>query len=84
MKPEVLQRLPDWPARMTADIAAVYMSVSENTFRTRFGELGVREGSNVFWARAQLDRLIAKQFSIKQPRAQARSEDGDSSWDDLR
>lgn len=84
MKAEVLQRLPDWPARMTADIAAVYMSVSKSTFLTRFGDIGVREGSNVFWARAQLDRLIAKQFSIKQPRAQARSEDSDSSWDDLR
>ncbi|WP_336867717.1 hypothetical protein [Sphingomonas sanguinis] len=84
MKREVLQCLPDWPARMTADIAAVYMSVSENTFRTRFGNLGVREGANVFWARAQLDRLIAKQFSIKQPRVQARSEDDDGSWDDFR
>ncbi|WP_298091592.1 hypothetical protein [uncultured Sphingomonas sp.] len=82
MKTEVLQRLPDWPARMTADIAAVYMSVSKSTFLTRFGEVGVREGSNVFWARAQLDRIIAKQFSIKQPRAQARDED--STWDDFR
>ena len=84
MKAEVLQRLPDWPARMTADIAAVYMSVSKSTFLTRFGDIGVKEGSNVFWARAQLDRLIAKQFSIKQPRAQERSEDSDTSWDDLR
>lgn len=69
---------------MTADVAAVYMSVSKSTFLTRFGDMGVKEGSNVFWARAQLDRHIAKQFSIKQPRAQAHSEDGDSSWDDLR
>ncbi|WP_112383586.1 hypothetical protein [Sphingomonas carotinifaciens] len=82
MKTEVLQRLPDWPARMTADIAAVYMSVSKSTFLTRFGDLGVREGSNVFWARPQLDRIIAKQFSIKQPHAQARDED--NTWDDFR
>jgi hypothetical protein len=77
-----LERLPDWPARMTAEIAAAYMGVSKTTFLTRFGATGVKEGTNVLWAKAQLDSMIAKQFSIKQPRAGA--QDRDTSWDDFR
>ena len=76
-----LERLPDWPARMTADVAAIYMGISKSTFATRFGAVGVKEGANVLWARVQLDRIIAKQFAIAQPVANS---DGDSSWDDLR
>ena len=76
-----LEKLPDWPARMTADVAATYMGISKSTFMTRFSSTGVREGSNVLWARVQLDRIIAKQFAIPQPVANG---DGDSSWDDLR
>ncbi|WP_301089747.1 hypothetical protein [Sphingomonas sp.] len=67
---------------MTADTAAAYMGISKTTFLTRFGATGVKEGSNTLWARAQLDGMIAKQFSIKQPRASA--EDRDTSWDDFR
>lgn len=77
-----LERLPAWPARMTADVAAVYMGVSKTTFLTRFGATGVKEGNNTFWAKVQLDGMIAKQFSIKQPRAGA--QDRDTSWDDFR
>ena len=77
-----LERLPDWPARMTAEIAAAYMGVSKTTFLTRFGAMGVKEGTNVLWAKVQLDSMIAKQFSIKQPRAGA--QDRDTSWDDFR
>ncbi|WP_017978580.1 hypothetical protein [Sphingomonas melonis] len=77
-----LERLPDWPARMTAEIAAAYMGVSKTTFLTRFGATGVKEGTNVLWAKVQLDSMIAKQFSIKQPRAGA--QDRDTSWDDFR
>ncbi|WP_242095452.1 hypothetical protein [Sphingomonas sp. CROZ-RG-20F-R02-07] len=77
-----LERLPDWPARMTAEIAAAYMGISKTTFLTRYTESGVREGSNVLWARIQLDAMIAKQFSIAQPAKAAANED--DSWDDLR
>ena len=76
-----LEKLPDWPARMTADVAAIYMGISKSTFTTRFGSSGVKEGANVLWARVQLDRIIAKQFAIAQPVANG---DGDDSWDDLR
>lgn len=79
----VLERLPDWPARMPADVACAYMGISKTTFLTRFGAHGVKEGSNLLWARAQLDALIAKQFSIQQPRAGA-LKDRDDTWDDLR
>lgn len=77
-----LERLPDWPARMTAEIAAAYMGVSKTTFLTRFGATGVKEGTNTLWAKVQLDGMIAKQFSIKQPRAGA--QDRDTSWDNFR
>ena len=66
---------------MTADVAATYMGISKSTFMTRFSSTGVREGSNVLWARVQLDRIIAKQFAIPQPAGNA---GGDTSWDDLR
>lgn len=79
----VLERLPDWPARMPADVACAYMGISKTTFLTRFGAHGVKEGSNLLWSRAQLDALIAKQFSIQQPRAGA-LKDRDDTWDDLR
>lgn len=81
MKPDRLSRLPDWPARMTSDVASLYMGVSESTFLTRYRPSGVKEGANVFWARAQLDRLIANQFSLPQPTG---AEERDDSWDDVR
>ena len=76
----ILERLPDWPARMTADVAAIYMGISKSTFLTRYADTGVREGSNVLWARVQLDGMIAKQFGMAQPLSAI---GGDSSWDDL-
>jgi len=78
-----LEQLPDWPARMPADLASAYMGVSKSTFLTRFRAHGVKEGSNTLWARTQLDGLIAKQFSIQQLRAGA-LKDRDDTWDDLR
>jgi hypothetical protein len=82
MKLELLAKLPDWPARMTSDVAAIYMGVSETTFRTRYGASGKKEGANVLWARAQLDRIIANQFGLAQPNGGA--EAGDDSWADVR
>jgi hypothetical protein len=76
-----LEKMPDWPARMTADVASVYMGISKSTFATRFGAIGVKEGANVLWAKVQLDRIIAKQFALPQL---VPNGDGDSTWDDLR
>ena len=76
-----LEKLPDWPARMTAEIAAAYMGIGKSTFLDRYRDCGVQEGSNVLWARLQLDRIVAKQFSMPQPVGHAANED--SSWDDL-
>lgn len=78
---ERLDKLPDWPARMTAPVAAAYMGVSEGSFLTRFGGIGVKEGANKLWARAQLDRHIAKQFALPQPSLVT---GGDDSWADVR
>lgn len=78
---ERIHQMPDWPARMTADVACAYMCVSKTTFLTRFGRIGVKEGGNVFWSRAQLDRLVAKQFALTQPRSPLGDED--TSWDDF-
>lgn len=77
-----LAQLPDWPARMTSDVAARYMCVSETKFKSLYGAHAVREGSNVLWAKVQLDRLIAKQFAI--PQLAASAGERDDSWDDLR
>lgn len=79
---ERLTRCPDWPARMTADIACLYMGVSKSTFLARYGAQGVKEGANTLWARIQLDRLIARQFGLPDA-ARSRVEERDDSWDDL-
>lgn len=76
-----LKRLPDWPARMTAPVAAAYMGISASTFLTRFKAHGVREGANLLWARAQLDQIIAEQFGLSGPRGA--SNQRDTSWADL-
>lgn len=78
---ERIAQLPDWPARMTAPVAAAYMGVSTTSFLTRFGDRGVKEGSNTLWARAQLDRFIANQFALPQPKGAA--VERDESWDDF-
>ena len=77
-----IEKLPDWPARMTAPVAAAYMGISEGTFLARFGPYGLKEGANKLWAKAQLDQLVAKQFSLSQARGSATGRD--DSWDDVR
>lgn len=81
MNPARLSSMPDWPARMTADVACLYMGQSKGTFLSRFGNYGRNEGRNVYWSRAQLDRLIANQFNLSQPARIAQDED--TSWDDF-
>lgn len=80
MKPEFLRSMPDWPARMTADVAALYMGISKGSFLTRFAPHGVKEGANTLWSRLQLDHLVARQFNLTQAPGAA---SGDDSWDDL-
>ena len=41
-----LERLPDWPARITAEIGAAYMGTSKTTFLTRYGYAAVKKGLN--------------------------------------
>lgn len=62
-----LEKLPDWPARMTAPVAAAYMGDSPNCFTEKYGNYGRKEGGKVYWSRAQLDRLIAAQFDLDVP-----------------
>ncbi|MFD1951902.1 hypothetical protein ACFSGX_14100 [Sphingomonas arantia] len=80
-----LQAMPDWPARMTAEVAAMYMGVSISTFRTRYGNRGVKDGSNVLWARRQLDAIIDAQFGLGPPSHVHASDAGprDDTWDDV-
>jgi hypothetical protein len=59
-----IARLPNWPERMTAPVAAAYMGIGHATFLARYKGTGYREGANVLWARVQLDRIIAEQFGL--------------------
>lgn len=77
-----LEKLPDWPARMTAPVAAAYMGVSETKFLEQYAEIGVKDGGNRFWARAQLDRIVAAQFDLGtlSPAAPGPVEDEYTKW----
>lgn len=85
MRAERIALMPDWPARMGEDLAALYVGVSLATFRDRVKDdrypAPVREGGRIFWSRRQLDRYIDAQFGLEQL---SRADDGDGSWDDLR
>lgn len=59
-----IEKLPDWPARMTGPVAAAYMGVSLTTFLARFADTGRKEGGSTLWARVQLDKMIAQQFDL--------------------
>ncbi|MBY9062329.1 hypothetical protein K7957_05215 [Sphingomonas yunnanensis] len=80
MKMERLHAMPDWPIRMTSDVAALFMCVSESTFLTRYGKLSFKEGANTFWAKAALEREVARQAGLPQF---SPALGGDASWDDL-
>jgi len=55
-------RLPDWPMRMQAPLAAAYMGVSPAKFleRVKSGEYpkGIADGGNVLWYKVALDNWI--------------------------
>lgn len=71
-----------WPGRLSEDLAAAYLSISPSTFRIRVANgdypQPVRDGARKFWARSQLDGLIAAQFGLHQIAVE------DASWADLR
>ncbi len=76
-------KLPAWPARLSEDLAANYLSVSRSTFRLRVANheypQPVREGGRIYWSKLQLDALVATQFGHAHfPPIE------DNSWADLR
>ena len=74
--------LPNWPARLSEDLAAAYCGVSKTTFRAKWQGKAypqpVREGGRLFWSRVQLDRFVSAQFGLND------NEPEDDSWGDLR
>lgn len=83
MKAEKIALMPDWPARMGEDLAALYLGVSVTTFRLRVRGADypqpVREGGRLFWSRRQLDHHIASQFGLTAEISIL----GDNTWDDF-
>lgn len=80
MKPERISRMPYWPARMDAELAALFLGVGTTTFAEGAGTgkypAPVTEGRRKLWARVQLERFVESQFGIA-----TASEDG--TWADL-
>lgn len=86
MKSERIVLMPDWPARMDDDTAALYLGVGVTAFRekvkARVYPQPIREGARILWSRQQLDRFIAAQFGLPVddgPRAGPST----GTWDDL-
>lgn len=82
MKAERIALMPDWPARMGEDMAALYLGVSPSSLRlkvkARTYPQPVREGGRLLWSRRQLDRYVESQFGI--PAADG----GDPTWADFK
>lgn len=60
--------LPDWPARLSEDLAAQYLSISPSTFRERVKSRAypqpVYDGGRKFFSRRQLDSFVDAQFGL--------------------
>jgi hypothetical protein len=60
--------MPDWPARMGEDMAALYLGVSETTLRAGVAAgrypRPLKDGKRLLWAKAQLDRFVHAQFGL--------------------
>ena len=86
MRAERIALMPDWPARMGEDMAALYLGVSMTKFRERVREQTypqpVKEGGRIFWSRQQLDRWIAAQFGLPVDDSAGVGPSGNS-WDGL-
>ena len=54
--------IPNWPRRMKAPLAAAYLGVSPSKFddgvKRKFYPAGKKDGRNVLWDRAELDRWV--------------------------
>jgi hypothetical protein len=86
VKPERIALMPDWPARMDDDTAALYLGVSVTAFREKVKACvypqPVREGARILWSRQQLDRFIAAQFGLPLDDS-SREGPTTGTWDDL-
>jgi hypothetical protein len=78
----VASHLPDWPARLSEDLASSYLGVSKTTFRERWKAhrypQPVRDGTRLLWSRVQLDRFVQPQFGLR-----SAQEVTDEAWADL-
>lgn len=82
--PAKIALMPDWPARMGEDLAALFVGVSQTMFREKV-EKGIYpqpqwEGGRKFWSRRQLERFVDAQFGL--PHQEGPAED--PTWADLR
>ena len=81
-----LARLPNWPIRLSEDLAAAYLGISKTTFRTRWQANAypqpIREGRRLLWNRRMLDRFVDNQAGLT--KAPAPDLGGDDSWADFR
>jgi predicted DNA-binding transcriptional regulator AlpA len=86
VKAERIALMPDWPARMGEDMAALYLGVSQTAFREKVKGRSypqpVREGGRLLWAKRQLDRYVDAQFNLAQPSPE--DDSGDRTWDDFK
>lgn len=79
MKAERIALMPDWPARMDAGMAALYLGISDDLLRAGV-ETGrypapFHDGGRVLWSRHQLDNFVDGQFGMLTPAAKK------NSWD---
>ena len=68
MSAERALKMPDWPARMSEELAALYLGVSPSTLRAGSAHgrypRPIKDGKRVLYARVQLDRFVCAQFGI--------------------
>lgn len=85
MTPQRIAKMPDWPARMGEDLAALFLGISGTKFRENWKKgvypRPVPEGGRLFWSRRQLESFVDAQFGTPHP---AQGEGGGvNTWDDL-
>lgn len=86
MKPERIALMPHWPARMDADMSALFLGISRTKFLEDV-ERGVKprpieDGKRKLWATRQLARFVDAEFGlpVDDPAGGGASA---GSWDDL-
>ena len=68
MKPERVAMMPDWPARMDAPMAALFLGIGVTKFLADV-EAGtkpqpIRDGERKLWAKAQLEQFVYAEFGL--------------------